>query len=68
MAYSYAGGCMNSGMMMTRTELEAKIDELEQALSQMEKAPLPMDVRNIGIRNYRRKIRALEEDIKALRN
>lgn len=59
---------MNSGMMMTRTELEAKIDELEQALSQMEKAPLPMDVRNIGIRNYRRKIRALEEDIKALRN
>lgn len=68
MACYYVGGCMNSGMKMTRTELEAKIDELEQALSQMEKAPLPLHVRNIGIRNYRRKIRALEEDIKALRN
>lgn len=59
---------MNSGVMMKRTELEAKIDELEQALSQMEKAPLPMDVRNIGIRNYRRKIQELEQQIKALRN
>ena len=53
---------------MTRNELEAQIHELEQALHNMEHAPLPLHVRTIGIRNYLTKIKALERQIKELRD
>ena len=54
--------------MMTRSELEAKIHELEQALTNMEHAPLPLHVRNVGIQNFTRKIKELEKQIRELRD
>jgi hypothetical protein len=40
---------------------------LEQALNNMERSPLSLEARNYGIRNYRKKIEALEKKIKELR-